>query len=450
MFILLCFTFWFSSFSQALEPSVILSDLIKIKSIRDHEDKVVHYLSKIFDREGIGYEILNHPDHSSKKILLATIGPQDKKDGVVLMSHSDVVEAHESWIERAFSGEIIDGRVIGRGAIDMKGMLVMELVTFLSFAKKEKDLQKPLMFLVVPDEESGGELGAKYLVENFSSYFSSYRYVLNEGGFGIKEFPKKNKNFFALQTAEKGILGLKLKALGVSGHGSMPSKESSVSHMLGYIEHIKKELGAPTITPMIEPFLKEMGEALGFPYSFILPLAKYPPVFQLLKKRLLEKDSVRAMLQNTFTVTSLHTKDLGPNVIPQVSEAYLDVRVLPSVHVEHFIDRLFEIAKDYQVSIEVKERSDSTRSSEKTPFFDILKKTLIEASSNSHVSPYVSPGATDNRYMRKLGLQAYGIIPILIPMSELSMLHGKGESLSIENLKFGRDVIHISLERYLL
>lgn len=441
--------FFLSFFTQALEPSLILSDLIKIKSVRNHEDKVVSYLSKVLDQEGIGYEVLNHPEHPQKKTLLATIGPQDKKDGVILMSHSDVVEAGESWSEIAFSGSIADGRVMGRGAIDMKGMLVMELMSFLSLAKKEKNLKKPLMFLVVADEESGGELGAKYISENFPSYFSSYRYVLNEGGFGIKDFPKKDKNFFALQVAEKGILGLKLKALGTSGHGSMPSKESSVSNMLGYIRHIKRELGAPSVTPMVEPFLKEMGQALGFPYSVILPLAKYPFVFQLLKEKLMEKSSVRAMLQNTFTVTSLHTKDLGPNVIPQVTQAYLDVRVLPSVHVEHFIDRLFEIAKSYQVSIEVKERSDSTSSSKKTPFFHILKETLSDTSSNSHVGPYVSPGATDNRYMRKLGLEAYGIIPILIPMSELSMLHGKNESLSLENLKLGTKLIQTSLERYL-
>jgi acetylornithine deacetylase/succinyl-diaminopimelate desuccinylase-like protein len=431
--------------SISIELTSILSDLIQIPTVRKDESKAALYIQKILQKEGIPSRLIPNPDRPDKMSLVAEIGPEDSLNGTVLLNHLDVVEVNESeWSEPPFSGDVKNGMIYGRGALDMKGAGTMELMAFIMIHRMDLPLRNKIMFLSVPDEESGGKMGAEFLLNNHESLFEGYQFVINEGGFGIKDFPKKNNNIFNIQTAEKGILGLELTAKGSSGHGSMPEKKYSSLEMIKMLLEVQS-LQKFQLTPQSIEFFHRLGTFYEFPENFLLQRIQNPLVQKILSKKLMENHAMNAMVSNTISITNLSTDSSAPNVIPAETKAYLDIRLLPGVSPEEMTEQVQKIAQKYNITVDVKESYPASQSSAQTQFYDVLYSVLKDNVKDTLVSQYLSPGATDSRFFRAKGFQCYGIIPVMIPMEDIGMLHGKNEAISIENLKLGTKVIFETL-----
>lgn len=431
--------------SISIELTAILSDLLQIPTVRKDESQAALYIQKVLQKEGIQSRLIPNPTRPDKMSLVAEIGPEDSVNGVVLLNHLDVVEANDAdWKIPPFSGEVKDGMIHGRGALDMKGATTMELLAFILIHRMDLPLQNKIMFLSVPDEESGGKLGAQFLLDQHENLFDGYAYVLNEGGFGIKDFPKKGDKIFDVQTAEKGILGIELTATGSSGHGSMPEEKYSslrMTKMLLEVQGLQKF----QLTPQSIEFFHHLGSFYGFPENFLLQRIQNPLVQKIISRKLMKNRAMNAMVSNTISITNLSTNSSGPNVIPAESKAYLDIRLLPGMSPEAMTKEIQKIAKKYDVQVDVKESYPASESSVQTQLYDVLYSVLKDNVSGTEVTQYLSPGATDSRFFRAKGFQCYGIIPVMIPMDDINMLHGKDEAISIENLKLGAKIIFETL-----
>lgn len=431
-----------------IEAVQILEDLIKIKTIRKDENRAAFYLQKLFIKEGIPSKIIPHPKYPDKVSILAELGPDQSTDGVILLNHLDVVEADEKeWGSDPFLGELKDGVVKGRGALDMKGMAAMELVAFLTLHRMQIPLKHKVMFLSVPDEESGGHLGAKFLLQEHPDFFEGYRYVLNEGGFGIQDFPHAGNKVFSIQTSEKGILGLEVKSHYPSGHGSMPDKKYSSLELMKFLLEAQM-LQQFHLTDQALLFFHNFSLFFEFPESFLLKRIQNPIIQKILAPQIRANRTLNAMVTNTISVTGLNVPNFGPNVIPAESQSYLDIRLLPGVSPDQMESQVQGLASKYNVELVRKESFPATNSSAETPFFDILVSIINDNVPNSVQTPYMSPGATDSRFFREKGFECYGIIPILITMEDLAKMHGKNEDISAENLRLGTKIIFELLIAY--
>ncbi len=428
-----------------IELATVLTDLIQMQTIRKDEAQAAFYLQKILEKEGIQTKIIPHPDRPDKVSLVAEIGPAQSDNGVILLNHTDVVEADEAdWNIPPFSGEMKDNIIYGRGALDMKGMATMELMAFIMLHRFNVPLNQKVMFLSVPDEESGGNLGAKFLLDNHEDLFGGYRFVINEGGFGIKDFPKPSNKVFTIQTSEKGILGLELTAKGSSGHGSMPTREYSSLNLIKLMNELQGLQKFSLTTQTIE-FFNTLSSFYDFPENFLLKRIHNPLIQKILSERLMDNRSINAMVTNTISITNLTTDTPAGNVIPAESKAYLDIRVLPNVDHDVLLKDIQSRAQKYAIDVKVIESYPSSQSSADTDFYSILYTVLSDNIPEAQVTQYLSPGATDNRFFREKGFECYGLIPILVTMEDIATLHGKNESISLENLSLGTKILFESL-----
>lgn len=431
--------------SIQIEASDILTALIQIPTIRKDEVKAALYIQKVLEKEGIQAKLIPHPEFPDKVSVVAEIGPESSENGVILLNHLDVVEVEEAnWKFPPFSGDLKDGIIHGRGALDMKGMATMQLMSFIMMNRMQFKLTNKIMFLSVPDEESGGKLGAQFLLEKHPYLFDGYKYVLNEGGFGIKDFPNPGNKIFNIQTAEKGVLGVEFVSQGQSGHGSMPDTKYSSLNMLKFLEELQT-IQKFELTPQSVEFFQALASFYDFPQSFLLARLQNPLVQKLIGNRVREKKSTNAMVSNTVSITKVETETLGQNVIPAKTVAYTDIRVLPGVEPETLFQEIQVMAKKYDITAEMKTSSSPTQSSSDTNLFDVLSIVLKDNVKDAAITQYLSPGATDSRFFREKGFECYGIVPILISMEEVSMLHGVNESISLENLKLGTKVLFETL-----
>ncbi|MDM8554685.1 M20/M25/M40 family metallo-hydrolase [Desulfococcaceae bacterium HSG7] len=184
-----------------------------------NEARGVDFFTEILDREEISYKI--YEPSPGRCSLRAVIPGTDEKGPVILLNHIDVVPAKaDQWSSNPFGGEVKNGYIHGRGALDMKGQGIMEFLAFLEIWRKRLSQVRDIIFLAVADEETDGTCGVRHLVEKHPDDFNA-DLVLNEGGYLTNEL-LPNRQVFMVSTAEKGACWLRLKISGPPGHGSLP------------------------------------------------------------------------------------------------------------------------------------------------------------------------------------------------------------------------------------
>jgi acetylornithine deacetylase/succinyl-diaminopimelate desuccinylase-like protein len=342
-------------------------------------------------------------------------GTDSSKGALLLSSHTDVVPVERSgWTREPFSGEIADGCVWGRGAIDMKSKCATDLVLMTALKRAGAKPDRDVIMAAVADEEAGSDYGAKFLVERHPELVRA-SYVLNEvGGFTIH---LRNRRFYPIQIAEKGFVTIKMKVTAMPGHGSMPRSDTAISRISELITKIVK-------TPMrknVSPFMRKTLEELG------VPVDSPGPLFQ-------------PMLANTVSPTILRAgyKD---NVIPGEATIVLDGRTLPGEDPESFMAELREIVGP-EPTFELIKTAPPAETSPDTPLFELIKETIEASDPGSRAIPWMIPGATDNKFYSKLGAACYGFSPVRLEphMPFGSLYHGNDERLPIEGFNWGLKV----------
>lgn len=420
------------------EAVELLSRYLKIDTTNPpgNENKGVAFLAEIFDKEEVAYKTYEaSPGRGSISAVLRGTG---EKGAVILLNHIDVVAARmDDWCVDPFSGEIKDGFLYGRGALDMKGQAILELLAFLEIKRKGLTPCRDLIFLAVADEEAGGINGVKYLLDHHGDEFQA-DLVINEGGFGLSNV-LPDRPLFMIATAEKGVCRLKLTRSGPSGHGSAPHGDNALEKLVQGLSRLLAKKNPVIITPLIAEYFKELASSWEFlkPYS---QDGKQETLIEVLTQNgMLDIPQMAAMLKNTISLNLMHAGN-KVNVIPGTAEAELDIRLLPGTDPESAIAGIKEGLADEEIKIESVRASRASESSVETADFSIIKKVHLEHFPAAVAVASLLFGASDSRFFREKGVPCYGVCPMLISLEDLGTVHGIDERISEENMVKGTEV----------
>ncbi|MBW0435725.1 M20/M25/M40 family metallo-hydrolase [Leptospira yasudae] len=434
------------------EAVKILQDLIRIRTERSNELEAVLYIQKLLQKEGIASKIYASKENRQRANLVAVLEPSKPSSlkGIILGNHMDVVEADSAeWTVPPFSGKIVDGKIYGRGALDMKGLAVMQLMAFLELKRSKIELQRKVMFLALADEESGSFLGARYMAENHPDVFRGFDTMLNEGGVATKDVGIQGATIFNIQYAEKGNIWLKLKAKGESGHGSAPNTEYATLNLIRFYEEILSFDSGIHITDETKAYFYQLGSVASFPTSFFLKNASNPLIKPLLTGTLKKNKHLSAMTRNTKAITGIQTLEgEGYNVLSGEAFGKLDVRILPGVDSKEYIERIRAIANKFKIAVEVFDEIGPDDSPLDDDLFQILANVSTSKVPGSVAAPFMSAGKTDNARFRRIGIKCYGLNPAILSAKDTESLHGKDENISLENLKLGSTILFETLIQY--
>ncbi len=399
-----------------------------------NETRGAQFLGGILKDEGIGFEL--YETSPGRTSLLARLEGSGEGKPLIMLNHIDVVPADpENWSFHPFSGEVADGFLWGRGALDMKGMGVMELFAFIAAARQGMDLKRDVVFLAVADEEAGGYLGARALLEEHPGELEA-DVVINEGGYATMDLVP-GRTFFMIASAEKYGYWLRLLRRGVGGHGSMPTGQGALERMIPALARLLENKRPMRINPTMQAFFARLAEH----WEILAPFREDGDPATL--ARLIEENDLAALpalgavLRDTVSLNMLNA-GVKINVIPDKAEAFLDCRLLPETEGDEFLSHIRNALDDPEMEVDVfMDMERSSASPHSGPWFDAIAEALARNYPDAVVSPFMLSGLSDSRFFRARGVPCYGIIPARVGLADLARIHGVDERIAVQDVKDG-------------
>lgn len=412
-----------------------LSAYIRVDTVNPpgNETRACDFLGAILDAEGIPYDLYTPDGDETRKSLVARIaGTGTRGKPLILLNHTDVVPfERDHWTVEPLGGEVRDGYIWGRGAMDMKGMGIMELITFLIHRRQGLPLTRDLIFMAVADEEAGSAFGVEFF-DRAHPELLDCEYVINEGGGGSTEVLGVERNTFNIGVAEKGPLWLLLRAHGRPGHGSVPHDDNAADRLVRALQRIE-DWDRPLIpSPEVKEYFQQLHDA---------GILEQEPTAEVLAGFAKTNPRIQSVQMNSISLTTL-TAGVKHNVIPAQAEATLDVRLVPGYDPEEFIREITEVIGDEKVDIERVFGSSSPASPLDTELYAVMTREAKRAIEDAVVVPSVGTGFTDSRVFRRRGVTSYGFVPTLTASADQGRVHGNDERVSIENLRLGMQILH--------
>jgi acetylornithine deacetylase/succinyl-diaminopimelate desuccinylase-like protein len=383
-----------------------------------------------------GLDCRIHLSPGGRHNLIARIdGPRDRP-ALVLLSHTDVVGVErEHWNQDPFGGDVENGFVWGRGALDMKGIAAMHAQAAISLADDAPTLEREVIVVAVADEEAGGTEGAGWLVEVHPEElgFGDDRpppEVLGEGAFGLSGIVDRPVMPVAL--GEKTAVWLDMVADGDPGHGALPPQRRAPEQLARAITAV-----SGFRKPRVHPVMAEQMRALA-PYARgargkvmqLLSGPAGPYAVRALHGAIARSGPVGTLLADSVTPTQLHG-GFKNNVVPAQAKASFDCRVLPDRDITDFADDISARVRPYEVRVEVR-KSHGGPVSKKTSLFDAIARACTTMEERPVVVPTLSPGFTDIRHFRRLGATGYGWAPVVLSPELLATIHGHDERIGVD------------------
>lgn len=403
-----------------------------------NERPAAEYLAAVLAKEGIEARIFEaKPTRAS---LVARLRGNGKAGPLLLNGHLDVVPVDpERWTHPPFEAVEADGCVWGRGAIDMKNMVTMGLMSLILAKRTGLALERDLIFAAVADEEAGSHEGALHLVEEHPEEVRA-EYVLNEvGGHTLY---MGDRRFYPIQVSEKGICWFEMSVEGEPGHGSMPRPDNAVVRLARALERLGTTRLPQHVTPVVEGFLRTLAGGAPFPRNKVLPLVLSPTLagtlLSLLEKQNLDQAiGINAMLRNTASPTMLEAGK-KVNVIPSIATARVDGRILPGHTLQQFLDEVQRVVGP-DVRITVLDHHEGTSFTSDTPLYDTITRVLGRRDPQGTAVPYMIPGFTDSFAYGKLGATCYGFSPVRLgpELNFTRMYHGHDERIPVDGFLWG-------------
>jgi acetylornithine deacetylase/succinyl-diaminopimelate desuccinylase-like protein len=396
-----------------------------------NEEKAVLFLENILEKEGLSTEIyLPAPKRAN---IISRIEGRKKGKPLILLGHVDVVPAKaDEWEVDPFGGVLKDGFVYGRGAIDMKGQIICQLLSFIDLYKKGIVPERDIIFLATCDEEVGGKHGLEYMLNQVRELRDA-SFVLSEGGCIMNEDGSYHAQ---IAVDEKKLSQFMLKAAGIGGHGSKPHKNNANEKIVNAAKAILSYewpfKPAGVVTTYMNSIFKDK-KSNGFIYTNLKEALKNKNFRNFLE----ENPSYNSLLRNTVTLTILKGGD-KVNVIPATSEAYFDSRLLPAESHEAFFKKIKKLCGD---DVEIERISPDTGismpSGYNNDYFRGIRQVVNKSKGHIPVLPFLMTGASDLRYFRNLGILSYGFFPATFTNDDFLRMHGKNERISVEALNEG-------------
>jgi len=420
----------------------LLQAYVRLDTVNPPGNEIVgaQFFAAIFDEAGIAYEIAESAPGRAN--IWAKIEGGDEP-GLLLLHHMDVVPANEEfWTVDPLGGEIRDGYLYGRGVIDDKSSGIAHLLTFLELHRRGQPLNRDLIFMATADEEAGGFFGAGWLIQNQPEIFKNVGFVINEGGVGTSTTRDGvERLLFNVEVTQKVPLWLKLVAEDVPGHGSMPRSTSSVTRLVRALGNILDHPFPPQIGPAVDAYFKAI--APGFDEPLKSTLGNMPQSVkddEFLVNLQTMNPMWHALTRNTCSLTMLEGSN-KINVVPPAASAQLDCRLVPEQDPDQFLRELAAIIDDDAIRIERIIGFTPAISSADTQLFHVIQNLTAEYYPDAAVVPSVVAGFTDSHFFRDLDIIAYGYNPAVLPIEELTRIHGNDERLSLENITSGTRMV---------
>jgi len=419
------------------EVVAICRDLIRIDTTNpgDHsgpgERKAAEHVAGLLGEVGLSPDVFeSHPKRTS---LVARIEGQDRtRPALLIHGHLDVVPANASdWRQHPFGGEIVDGCVWGRGAVDMKDMDAIMLAVTRQRLREGRKPARDVVLAFTADEEAGGNWGARYLVEQHPEYFEGVTEAIGEvGGFSVSV---GDQRVYAVQTAEKGLAWMRLTANGTAGHGSMIHPDNAVTALAEALARVGRHQWPTQLPEATRAFLETVSELLGTEFDPDDPASIIGKLGGMSKM-------IGATTQHTANPTML-SAGYKVNVIPQTATGQLDGRYLPGRADEFFaeIDRLLGSA----VTREFVHHDIALETSADGDLWDAMSGALSAEDPDAIVAPYCLSAGTDAKWFAKLGIRCFGFSPLRLPpdLDFPGMFHGIDERVPLDALQFGVRVL---------
>jgi len=362
---------------------------------------------------------------------------------LLLTGHVDVVPVdREKWTQDPFGGEIVNGYLYGRGAIDMKNMVTMCMHVTMLAAQAQRPPSRDIIFAAVSDEELGCTHGSKFLVEQHPDWVRA-EYMIGEVG-GFSQDVGKVR-YYPVQVAERGIARLTLTALGTPGHGSIPHGDMAIAKLAKALDLITRTRLPLHPTATMTRFLEVLASTQPAPARWVLPKVLNPRWSSLVLDRLIQDrdtaEAIAANLSNTAVPTLLHGGQ-AINVIPGEVSAQLDGRLIPGQRAEDLVEELHALVGDLvQIRIDHAHPGREHADVDDDPLFQAICDTILRHDPQGVPLPYMVSGFTDAAYFGTLGATCFGYSPLRFPREDKvkfkELFHGHDERIHVEGFRWG-------------
>ncbi|MBN2177143.1 MAG: M20/M25/M40 family metallo-hydrolase [Demequinaceae bacterium] len=424
--------------SPALDVASIARDLIRIDTSNSGDDsgpgerEATEYVAGFLSDLGLEPVIRESAPRRTNLTALWE-GADRSRPPLVLHGHLDVVPADpDGWSHPPFAAEIHEGLIWGRGAVDMKATDAMYLA---AVARMIHDGVKPARDVVLAffaDEENGGARGSRFMVDNHPDDFREATEAISEvGGFSSVV---DGKRAYLIQTAEKGLLWLRLTAVGTAGHGSLVHGDNAITRLAEALARIGRHSWPVQLSPTVEALLRGVADLAGEEFS------PEPDVVDHLVSRLgCAARFIDPTVRNTANTTRLKA-GCQSNVIPDRAEAVIDLRFVPGQK-EGALATIEELAGP-GVSVDIIRTDIALEQPFDTPLVHKMTEALNTEDPGSAVLPYALSGGTDNKHLSRLGIVGYGFAPLRLPegFDFPSQFHAVDERIPVDALEFGMRV----------
>jgi acetylornithine deacetylase/succinyl-diaminopimelate desuccinylase-like protein len=436
----------------------LLTELIRVDTSNPpgNTGKLAELLVAKFRPLGIDVEIIPTPD-TGKAHFIARIKGDGTKKPVLLAAHADVVGVErEKWTVDPFAGELKDGYVYGRGAIDVKGGLAVFAEAVMRLAKNHVPLHRDVILLSEADEE-GGPYSTTWLAESHWDLMDC-EFALNEGGWIMKD-AKGGVQYVSISTADKMSIPVIVTGKGTSTHSSMPRPDSAIFALSKAMAKLADYETPVELIPSTREFFETLAKTSEPPLSTYfqnLVSSKDPKVIREADREISKNVLLHAIMRNTFAPVFLKAGFRG-NVIPGSAEATLNLRIIPGTDLQKFIADISKALDDPRVEVSLpsgdtpegqrvrrflKLASNLPPSSKDTDLYRALEAGAHTVWPGAPVTTYLFQAGTDAIAWRSRGVPVYGIYPYPITAEDLTRMHGNDERVPIDSLEQGTEMIY--------
>lgn len=435
----------------AQRASELLAESIRMQTVNPpgREQALAYRLAEVLSRAGIESSVVATPNPNGGKPRAAVWGRlrgRSGRPGLALLSHLDTVPADPAaWSVPPFEGRIAEGYVWGRGALDAKGVAITHLMALVELAQSSERLERDLLFIATPDEETGGRDGAGWLVEKHPEIFAGIGYLLTEGG-GIQlsaAGQTPHPPIWGISLTEKSPCWLELRAHGRGGHSSAPTADDAVPRLVAALDKVRRAESPVRVLAEVEQMFKALSPiAPEWDRAAYQNLAGTLERDEGFRRRFLDDPGQNALVRNTISITLLEG---GPatNVAPSVARAQLDARLLPGRACADFKTAITSLIADDTIEVEEILSFPSRASSADTPLFRAIEAVAKRSDPTAIVVPRLIGGFTDAHWFRELGIVAYGFVPRALDHEDAEGVHGVDERIGVTALA---DAIALQIE----
>lgn len=447
-----------------------LGALIRIRSINQPDPpgaelEAARWIAGALEDAGLRPEVFE-PFSGRGSVVARLRGDGTGGEPLLLLSHLDVVPAPPAgWTHDPFAGDLAEGYLWGRGAVDMKDLTAMELEVVRLLAEEARragrdpasdpipGLRRDLLFASTADEEAGGSQGIGWLVENHPEHLRAAG-ALNESG--AVSLTIGERRLYPIGVAEKGYLVYRISVRGTWGHGSMP-RDDNAAVLAARVVAALAEPGPVRLTPTMRSFFRGAADALGGDVGRMLrglagedPRAGEAALAALCEER--HARVARALLRDTISPDVIHA-GIKYNVIPGEATIELDCRILPGTSEPQvrasILERLGpELAGTCEIELIIS--GEPVVAPIDNELYDVLSATVRDHDPAGTPLPFMVPFATDAKHLARLGVPSYGFSPLRMDPAEsyLERFHGVDERVSLAALRWGLPVLYDAVRRF--